>query len=82
MLTRYRPYLQLTPLLLVLLLFVAAPLFFVVIVSFFRTDGFDIQPAEFRHIGDVQNQTTGDGVDPLPTGENFAGDVGCLPPTR
>jgi len=45
MLTRYRPYLQLTPLLLVLLLFVAAPLFFVVIVSFFRTDGFDIQPA-------------------------------------
>ncbi len=45
MLTRYRSYLQLTPLLLVLLLFVAAPLFFVVIVSFFRTDGFEIQPA-------------------------------------
>ena len=37
----HRSYLQLAPLTLVLLLFVAAPLVFVVIVSFFRTDGFD-----------------------------------------
>ncbi|TAL15007.1 MAG: ABC transporter permease [Aquabacterium sp.] len=41
MLARYKPYLQLAPLALVLLLFVAAPLVFVLIVSFFRTDGFD-----------------------------------------
>jgi putative spermidine/putrescine transport system permease protein len=40
-----RPYLQLAPLTLVLLLFVAMPLVFVVIVSFFRTDGFDTVPA-------------------------------------
>lgn len=42
---RWTPYLQLAPLMLVLLLFVAAPLVFVVIVSFFRTDGFDTVPA-------------------------------------
>lgn len=42
---RLRPYLQLAPLTLVLLLFVAAPLVFVVIVSFFRTEGFDTVPA-------------------------------------
>lgn len=42
---RYKPYLQLAPLLLVLLFFVAAPLVFVVIVSFFRSDGFDTIPA-------------------------------------
>lgn len=45
MLDRHKPYLQLAPLSLVLLLFVAAPLFFVVIVSFFRTNGFDVEPA-------------------------------------
>lgn len=45
MLARYKPYFQLAPLTLVLLLFVAAPLMFVVIVSFFRTDGFDTIPA-------------------------------------
>ncbi len=38
-------YLQLAPLCLVLLLFVAAPLAFVVIVSFFRTTGFSTEPA-------------------------------------
>jgi len=42
---RIKPYLQLAPLILVLLLFVAAPLVFVVIVSFFRSDGFDTIPA-------------------------------------
>jgi putative spermidine/putrescine transport system permease protein len=42
---RTKSYLQLTPLVLVLLLFVAAPLVFVVIVSFFKTDGFDTIPA-------------------------------------
>jgi len=42
---RLKPYLQLAPLTLVLLLFVAAPLCFVVAVSFFRTDGFDTIPA-------------------------------------
>jgi putative spermidine/putrescine transport system permease protein len=42
---RWTPYFQLAPLTLVLLLFVAAPLVFVVIVSFFRTDGFDTVPA-------------------------------------
>jgi len=45
MLAHYKPYLQLAPLTLVLLLFVAAPLCFVVAVSFFRTDGFDTIPA-------------------------------------
>lgn len=45
MLARYKPYLQLAPLTLLLLLFVAAPLCFVVAVSFFRTDGFDTIPA-------------------------------------
>lgn len=45
MLTRYKPYLQLAPLVLVLLLFVAAPLVFVVLVSFFRVDNFNIVPA-------------------------------------
>jgi len=44
-LTRYKPYLQLAPLVLVLLLFVAAPLVFVVLVSFFRVDNFNIVPA-------------------------------------
>jgi len=38
---RLKPYLQLAPLTLVLLLFVAMPLVFVVIVSFFHTEGFD-----------------------------------------
>ena len=38
-------YLQLTPLVLVLLVFVAALLVFVVIVSFLKTDGFDAIPA-------------------------------------
>ncbi|MBC7468855.1 MAG: ABC transporter permease [Ramlibacter sp.] len=42
---RIKPYLQLAPLILVLLLFVAAPLVFVVIVSFFRSNGFDTIPA-------------------------------------
>ena len=42
---RYTSYLQLAPLCLVLLLFVAAPLVFVVIVSFFRTTGFSTEPA-------------------------------------
>ncbi len=42
---RIRSYLQLAPLTLVLLLFVAAPLVFVLIVSFFRVDGFDTVPA-------------------------------------
>ncbi|HVR54327.1 MAG TPA: ABC transporter permease, partial [Pseudorhodoferax sp.] len=42
---RWTPYFQLAPLTLVLLLFVAAPLVFVVIVSFFRTDGFSTVPA-------------------------------------
>ncbi len=45
MLDRFKPYLQLAPLSLVLLLFVAAPLMFVFIVSFFQSDGFDITPA-------------------------------------
>ena len=45
MLPRTKSYLQLAPLMAVLLLFVAAPLVFVVIVSFFRTDGFDTIPA-------------------------------------
>ncbi|CAN5343081.1 ABC transporter permease [soil metagenome] len=45
MLARTKSYLQLTPLTLVLLLFVAIPLVFVVIVSFFRTDGFETIPA-------------------------------------
>ena len=45
MLARYKPYLLLAPLMLVLLLFVAAPLGFVVAVSFFRTDGFGTIPA-------------------------------------
>ena len=45
MLPRHKSYLQLAPLSLVLLLFVAAPLVFVVIVSFFRTDGFETIPA-------------------------------------
>jgi putative spermidine/putrescine transport system permease protein len=45
MLARLKPYLQLAPLTLVLMLFVAAPLCFVVAVSFFRTDGFDTIPA-------------------------------------
>ncbi len=44
MLNRYRPYVQLAPLVLILLLFVAAPLVFVVIVSFFTTDGFETIP--------------------------------------
>ena len=43
--TRHTSYLQLAPLCLVLLLFVAAPLVFVVIVSFFRTTGFTTEPA-------------------------------------
>jgi putative spermidine/putrescine transport system permease protein len=42
MLDRFKPYLQLAPLTLVLLLFVAAPLVFVFIVSFFQSDGFSI----------------------------------------
>ncbi len=42
---RHTSYLQLTPLCLVLLLFVAAPLVFVLIVSFFRTTGFSTVPA-------------------------------------
>ena len=42
---QYKSWLQLGPLTLVLLLFVAAPLVFVVIVSFFRSDGFDTIPA-------------------------------------
>jgi len=42
---RRTTYLQLAPLCLVLLLFVAAPLVFVVIVSFFRTTGFSTVPA-------------------------------------
>jgi putative spermidine/putrescine transport system permease protein len=42
---RNTSYLQLAPLCLVLLLFVAAPLVFVVIVSFFRTTGFSTVPA-------------------------------------
>lgn len=37
-----RSYLQLAPLAVVLLLFMVIPLLFVVIVSFFRTDGFDM----------------------------------------
>jgi putative spermidine/putrescine transport system permease protein len=41
----HKSWLQLAPLMLVLLLFVAAPLVFVVIVSFFRSDGFDTIPA-------------------------------------
>jgi len=45
MLARYKPYLQLAPLTAVLLLFVAAPLVLVVVVSFFRSDGFDTIPA-------------------------------------
>ena len=45
MIARYKPYLQLAPLVLVLLLFVVAPLFFVVLVSFFRIDNFNIVPA-------------------------------------
>ncbi len=45
MLNRYKPYLQLAPLVLVLLSFVVAPLFFVVLVSFFRVDNFNIVPA-------------------------------------
>ncbi len=45
MLNRIKPYLQLAPLTLILILFVAAPLVFIVIVSFFRTNGFDIEPA-------------------------------------
>lgn len=45
MLDRFKPYLQLAPLTLVLLLFVAAPLVFVFIVSFFQSDGFGITPA-------------------------------------
>ncbi len=45
MLARTKSYLQLAPLVLVLLLFVAAPLVVVVVVSFFRTDGFDTIPA-------------------------------------
>src|SRR5579862_9528165 len=43
--TRHTSYLQLAPLCLVLLLFVAAPLVFVVIVSFFRTSGFSTEAA-------------------------------------
>jgi putative spermidine/putrescine transport system permease protein len=42
---QHKSWLQLAPLTLVLLLFVAAPLVFVVIVSFFRSDGFDTIPA-------------------------------------
>jgi putative spermidine/putrescine transport system permease protein len=42
---QHKSWLQLAPLTLVLLLFVAAPLAFVVIVSFFRSDGFDTIPA-------------------------------------
>ncbi|MEP6873665.1 MAG: ABC transporter permease [Burkholderiales bacterium] len=45
MLPQHKSWLQLAPLTLVLLLFVAAPLVFVVIVSFFRSDGFDTIPA-------------------------------------
>ena len=45
MLDRFKPYLQLAPLTLVLLLFVVAPLVFVFIVSFFQSDGFGITPA-------------------------------------
>ncbi|MBC7482667.1 MAG: ABC transporter permease [Rhizobacter sp.] len=45
MFSRYKPYLQLAPLVLVLLLFVVVPLVFVVVVSFFRSDGFDTIPA-------------------------------------
>ena len=45
MLDRFKPYLQLAPLSLVLLLFVAAPLAFVFIVSFFQSDGFGLTPA-------------------------------------
>ncbi|MFZ5525526.1 MAG: ABC transporter permease [Pseudomonadota bacterium] len=45
MLDRFKPYLQLAPLSLVLLLFVAAPLVFVFIVSFFQSDGFGLTPA-------------------------------------
>jgi len=42
---QHKSWLQLAPLTLVLLLFVAVPLVFVVIVSFFRSDGFDTIPA-------------------------------------
>jgi len=45
MLARTQSFLQLAPLALVLLLFVAAPLVVVVAVSFFRIDGFDTVPA-------------------------------------
>ncbi|MFL6676954.1 MAG: ABC transporter permease [Burkholderiaceae bacterium] len=45
MLARTKSYLQLAPLALVLLLFVALPLVVVVVVSFFRSDGFDTIPA-------------------------------------
>ena len=45
MLPQHKSWLQLAPLTLVLLLFVAAPLVFVVIVSFFRSDGFETIPA-------------------------------------
>ncbi|MFL6696629.1 MAG: ABC transporter permease [Vitreoscilla sp.] len=45
MLARTKSYLQLAPLALVLLLFVALPLAVVVVVSFFRSDGFDTIPA-------------------------------------
>jgi putative spermidine/putrescine transport system permease protein len=45
MLDRYRSHLQLAPLVAVLLLFVAAPLVVVAVVSFFRTDGFETIPA-------------------------------------
>jgi putative spermidine/putrescine transport system permease protein len=45
MLARLKPYLQLAPLSMVLLLFVAAPLFFVVLVSFFRVEEFNTVPA-------------------------------------
>ena len=42
---QHKSWLQLAPLTLVLLLFVTVPLVFVVIVSFFRSDGFDTIPA-------------------------------------
>jgi putative spermidine/putrescine transport system permease protein len=42
---QHKSWLQLAPLTLVLLLFVTVPLIFVVIVSFFRSDGFDTIPA-------------------------------------
>lgn len=41
---RWRPYLQVSPLLLVMLVFVVAPLCFVVAVSFFRYDNFEVIP--------------------------------------